>query len=109
LLGDPSAYTDFDLDHSDDETRFFTIGISRHGRFLFIVHNEEDGLISIISARPATSSEMKNRNSKDLVSFEKASTGTSPAPAPKPSPTAIRRKYYNRLQQGTNLVILQQF
>jgi uncharacterized DUF497 family protein len=59
FLGDPSAYTDFDVDHSDDDERFFTIGISRTGKFLFIVHNEEDGLIRIISARPATSGERR--------------------------------------------------
>jgi len=55
--GDESAYTDFDVHHSDDDPRFFTIGISQSGKFLFIVHNEEDDLIRIISARHATSRE----------------------------------------------------
>jgi uncharacterized DUF497 family protein len=29
--GDPSAYTDFDADHSSHDERFFTIGISNRG------------------------------------------------------------------------------
>jgi uncharacterized protein len=57
FVGDPSAYCDFDSDHSEDEIRFFTIGISDTGKMLFIVHNEVDDLIRIISARYATSRE----------------------------------------------------
>src|ERR1017187_10846099 len=52
FLEDPYAYCDFDPDHSEDDPRFFTIGISDRGKLLFIVHNEVDGLIRIISARP---------------------------------------------------------
>jgi uncharacterized DUF497 family protein len=37
--GDPSAYTDFDPDHSASDRRFFTIGYSSSGKLLHIVHN----------------------------------------------------------------------
>ncbi len=57
--GDPSAYTDFDPDHSGNDTRFFTIGVSISGKLLFISHNETDGLVRIISARRATRAERK--------------------------------------------------
>jgi uncharacterized DUF497 family protein len=57
FLGDEHAYSDFDEDHSADDPRFFTIGISAAGKFLFIVHNEDNGVIRIISARHATSRE----------------------------------------------------
>jgi uncharacterized DUF497 family protein len=57
FLGDPSAYCDFDTEHSGKDIRFFTIGISDRGRMLFIVHNERDDVIRMISARSATSRE----------------------------------------------------
>ena len=57
FLGDPNAYSDFDPHHSDDDPRFFTIGISATGKLLFIVHNEDSGVIRIISARHASSRE----------------------------------------------------
>ncbi len=54
FVGDPSAYTDFDSDHSSiDEERFFTIGYSARGRLLYIVHNQEGSAIRLISARLA--------------------------------------------------------
>jgi hypothetical protein len=45
---------------------------------------------------------MKNLKPKPHPSADTGNNGSSP----KPSPTAVRGKYYNRLQQGTNLVIL---
>jgi hypothetical protein len=46
-----------DPDHSLDEERFLTIGMSAGGRILVIAHTEYDEEIRLISARPATSSE----------------------------------------------------
>jgi uncharacterized DUF497 family protein len=57
FLGDPHAYSDFDEDHSDDDPRFFSIGISAAGKLLHIVQNEGNGVLRIISARHATSRE----------------------------------------------------
>ena len=48
-----------DVDHSNDETRFFIIGYSS-SRVLFVVFAERLGnVIRIISARPPTPSERK--------------------------------------------------
>lgn len=48
-----------DEDHSFDEERFLTIGISATGRILVIAHTEHDEEIRIISARAATRRERK--------------------------------------------------
>jgi uncharacterized DUF497 family protein len=48
-----------DPDHSLDEERFVTFGISSRGRLLVIAHTERGDTIRIISARPATASETK--------------------------------------------------
>jgi uncharacterized DUF497 family protein len=55
---DPNAVSWHDVDHSQPgDERFINLGLSTSLRLLFVVHNEEDGLIRIISARPATPAE----------------------------------------------------
>ena len=55
---DPKAASWHDVDHSQPgDERFVNLGLSTSLRLLFVVHNEEDGLIRIISARPATPAE----------------------------------------------------
>jgi uncharacterized protein len=54
---DPLALTFFDPDHSDEEDREITIGISSRKRALFVLHCERGGRIRIISARKATRKE----------------------------------------------------
>jgi uncharacterized DUF497 family protein len=55
---DPSAASWYDQDHSSPgDERFVNLGYSTASRLLFVVHNEEDGLIRLISARPATPAE----------------------------------------------------
>jgi len=56
---DPAALTFEDPDHSDDEDREITIGISDRGRVLFISQCLRGDRIRIISARRATSREKK--------------------------------------------------
>jgi uncharacterized protein len=53
LLNDP--------DHSYEEDRFLLLGLSSHLRLLVVSHTyrKRDGIIRIISARKATSSERK--------------------------------------------------
>ncbi len=46
--------TGADPDHSFDEDRFVTFGVSTAGRLLTIAHTDRDDTIRIISARPAT-------------------------------------------------------
>jgi hypothetical protein len=55
---DTNAASWHDADHSQPgDDRFVNLGLSTSLRLLFVVHNEEDGLIRIISARPATPAE----------------------------------------------------
>ena len=55
---DPLAETFDDPDHSVDERRFITIGISTQPRVLFVAHADRgEDRVRIISARPATRGE----------------------------------------------------
>ncbi|MGH7201825.1 MAG: BrnT family toxin [Planctomycetaceae bacterium] len=59
VLGDPSAATFYDPDHSNEEERFITIGTSIDGRLLILSHVDRGEHIRIISARKATRKERK--------------------------------------------------
>ena len=59
IYGDPLALTFVDPDHSDDEDRFITIGLSRLNRILIVSHTDRDERTRIISARLATKGETK--------------------------------------------------
>jgi uncharacterized protein len=55
---DPFAETFDDPDHSADERRFITIGMSAQQRLLFLAHTDRGGdRLRIISARVATRGE----------------------------------------------------
>jgi len=54
VFGDPLALTYDDPDHSDDEHRFVTIGVSRQGRLLIVSHTYREEQTRIISARLTT-------------------------------------------------------
>jgi uncharacterized protein len=57
---DDFALTSADPDHSDDEYRWVTFGISARKRLLVVSHTEEEeDIIRVISARPATRAERK--------------------------------------------------
>ena len=51
---DPLSATGSDPDHSFDEERFVTFGMSTGGRLLVVAHTGRDDTIWIISARPVT-------------------------------------------------------
>jgi uncharacterized DUF497 family protein len=57
VFGDPLAVTFFDPDHSDEEDRFLSIGMSADGRVIILSHTDRDDRIRIISARQASRSE----------------------------------------------------
>ena len=59
VFRDALSATGADPDHSFDEERFVTFGISTGGRLLAIAHTDRDDTIRIISARPAAPSERK--------------------------------------------------
>ena len=58
-LRDSFSATAHDPDHSEDEDRFVTLGVSSIGRLLAVAHTERGNNIRIISARLATKSERK--------------------------------------------------
>ena len=58
-LEDPLAVTYRDPDHSADESRFLTFGLSARGRILVVAHTDRGEAIRLISARSATRSERR--------------------------------------------------
>jgi uncharacterized DUF497 family protein len=60
VLLDPLSATGDDPDHSINERRFVTFGVSSAGRLLVVAHVEQqDDATRIISARSATRAERK--------------------------------------------------
>ena len=61
---DPKSITIFDSDHSETEDRWITMGISKNGTILTIIHtfneiNDSNIIIRLISARKSTKNEIK--------------------------------------------------
>jgi len=59
VLDDTLSTTFPDYDHSTNESRFLTIGVSRRRRLLVVAHTEDGELVRIISARRATPHERR--------------------------------------------------
>jgi len=59
VFDDPLFITFLDIEHSHDEERFITIGVSSNQNLLMIAHTEHDQVIRIISARKATKNERR--------------------------------------------------
>ena len=59
VFNDPMFITLLDDEHSDEEERFITIGLSNKNRLVMIAHAERENRIRIISARKATKHEEK--------------------------------------------------
>ena len=57
VFDDPMFITFIDDEHSEDEERHITIGLSRRGRLLLLAHADHNDTIRIISARRATQKE----------------------------------------------------
>lgn len=60
IFNDPGIATISDPDHSDDEERFISIGMSVIRRLLAVIHTFRKERIRLISARKATKAERKN-------------------------------------------------
>ena len=56
---DPMAVSGADPDHSIEEDRYITFGLSRLSRLLAVCHTYRPGAIRIINARRATRGERK--------------------------------------------------
>jgi uncharacterized DUF497 family protein len=63
VFGNPLAVTIDDPDHSQDERRLLTTGLSQRRRLMIIAHTERDGRVRIFSARDATPAERKQYES----------------------------------------------
>jgi len=59
VFHDPLSATFDDPDHSEEETRFVTVGHSSGNRLLVVSHVDRGVSLRIISARTATSHERK--------------------------------------------------
>lgn len=59
IFGDMLSLTFPDPDHSNEEDRFVTIGISQRQRLLIVSHTDRESRIRIISARQVTRGERK--------------------------------------------------
>lgn len=57
IFSDPLSHTYPDPNHSINEQRYITIGLSEFGNILVVAHTNEGDLIRIISARKATRKE----------------------------------------------------
>lgn len=57
VLADPLSITVADPDHSQEEDRLITVGMSFNRRLLLVAHTERGTTIRLISARELTSTE----------------------------------------------------
>ncbi len=58
-FGDPLSLTIADPDHSEQEERFVSLGMSSLNRLVVVVHTDQEDNIRIISARLATPAERR--------------------------------------------------
>jgi len=59
VFGDSLSTTVYDPDHSTDEHRYITVGLSNRGRLLMVAHTESGDRIRIVSARTLTRCERR--------------------------------------------------
>jgi len=59
VFDDPLFITFLDIEHSQDEERYITLGVSADQHVLMIAHAERGQVIRIISARKATKNEQR--------------------------------------------------
>lgn len=65
VFGDPFEITIRDPDHSEDEWRFLSIGMSTAGRLLVVAYTEREGRTRIINGREAAAQERRQYESPD--------------------------------------------
>ena len=59
VFNDPLLITALDKEHSHNEERYITIGISDKKRLVIVAHTEDEEKIRIISARKVTKNEKR--------------------------------------------------
>ena len=65
VFADTLSITISDPDHSEDEERWVTMGLSNRQRLLVVVHTEEGETSRLISARPADHHERRKYEEGD--------------------------------------------
>ncbi len=60
IFADTLSLTGYDPDHSDDEDRYVTMGLSATGRLLIVAHTDRDQKVRLISARQASRAERRD-------------------------------------------------
>ena len=66
MFDDPLQWTIVDPDHSIDEQRYLTTGLSEQGRILIVAHTEDDDdRVRIINAREVTNAERQTYEEGD--------------------------------------------
>ncbi len=63
VFGDPLATTVEDHEHSADEERFLTTGLSSRQRVVIVWHTDRDDTVRIVGAREATPRERRTYES----------------------------------------------
>ncbi|HXH82371.1 MAG TPA: BrnT family toxin [Candidatus Tectomicrobia bacterium] len=63
VFGDPLAVTVPDRDHSVDEDRWWTVGVSSQQRLVGVWHTDRRTSVRLIGARPATPAERRKYES----------------------------------------------
>jgi uncharacterized DUF497 family protein len=103
VFGDPLSLTLPDPDHSNDESRFITVGNSIDGKLLLVSHTDRDEKIRIISVREATKRERKFYGRRKLNQKTETSSAQSMIFKTKRRSTG---EYVKGYRAGTNLVLL---
>ena len=59
VFSDPLSTTVYDPDHSVEENRYITVGVSRNYRVIMVAHAEQNDHVRLISARQLTPKERR--------------------------------------------------
>ena len=59
IFNDPRLLTFEDIDHSEQEQRYLSLGISSDGRLLIAAHTEDGDIVRLINCRKATRRERR--------------------------------------------------
>lgn len=90
-----------DPDHSHDEQRYLTTGLSERRRLIIVAHTEREGRVRIISARDVTATERT-----EYEAGESDDMGEDDMRPEYDLRGGVRGKYYKQYMEGTNVVLL---
>ena len=107
VFGDWLALTEYDPDHSYDEDRFLTVGLSKMGRLPIVSHTGRGDKVRIISARKVTRAKGKiTKMATSPDSAESDDDDLRPEYDLRSLHGAVRGKYAERYHQRLRIVRL---